>query len=131
MLTSRFLKMRFIGMLLVCLFAVFSSLASDNSQAIAGKKELKIALKTAKTAEDHQRIATFYQEEARKLESKEKKEQDLADYFLAHPSMYGKQHPAPSQTHTDLAHYYHQASSTAVEHAEQHLKLAAAALRSP
>ena len=118
-------KFWFAGILFACLCGTLSSSASANQNSIEGKKELKVALKTAKTSEDHQRIAEFYQEEARKLKGKEKEEQELADYYLAHPSIYGKMHPTPYHNHKDLAHYYQQASDHAATQAEEHQKLAA------
>ncbi len=88
------------------------------------KKDLEVALKTAKTPEDHQRIAAYYQEQAKKLQAKEKEERDLANYYLTHPSMYGKQYPTPYENHKGLADYYHQAGAQALEKADQQLKMA-------
>jgi hypothetical protein len=122
--TKHFFKKQFTKILLACLCGCFSSSIYAAPQAIANKKDLKIALKTAKTLEDHQRIAAYYQGQAQKLQEKEKEEQGLADYFLAHPSMYGKIYPTPYQNHKGQAEYYRQAASEASEKAEQQQKMA-------
>ena len=85
---------------------------------------MKVALKTAKTSEDHQRIANYYQEQAKKLQVKEKEERDLANYYLTQPRMHGKQYPIPYENHEGLTDYYHQAGTQALEKADQQLKMA-------
>jgi len=117
------LKMQFAMILFVC-FACFSNSLSAAPRTIVSKHDLDVALKTAKTSEDHERIAAYYQEQAKKLQIKEKEERDLANYYLAHPSMYGKQYPTPYQNHKGLADYYHQAGTQALEKADQQLKMA-------
>src|SRR6202521_3166485 len=69
------------AMVLFTSFAFFSNSLSAAPQTIVNKKDLDAALKTAKTSEDHQRIATYYQEQAEKLQLKEKEERDLANYY--------------------------------------------------
>jgi len=78
-------KMQFAMILFACL-ACFSESLSAAPETIVNKKDLKVALRAAKTSEDHQRIANYYQEQAKKLEVKEKEERDLANYYLTHPS---------------------------------------------
>jgi len=116
-------KMQFAMILFVC-FAGFSKPLSAAAQTITNKKDLEVALKSAKTPEDHKRIADYYQEQAKQLQVKEKEERDLAKYYLTHPSMYGKQYPAPYENHKGLADYYHQAGTRALEKADQQLKMA-------
>ena len=116
-------KMKFAMILFVCL-ACFSASLAAASRTIASKKDLVVALKTAKTSEDHKRIADYYQEQAKKLQAKEKEERDLANYYLTHPSMYGKQYPTTYENHNGLADYYHQARTQALEKADQQLKIA-------
>jgi len=66
-------KMQFAMILFLC-FACFSNSLSAAPQKIVSKKELDVALKSAKTQEGRQRIATYYQEQAKKLEVKENEE---------------------------------------------------------
>ena len=122
--TKLFFKTQLSMMLFVCLSAFFSSAVFAGPQAIANQKDLNAALKTAKTIEDHKRIGAYYQEEAKKLQSKANEEQELADYFLAHPSMYGKVYPTPYQNHKWRADNYYQAANKAAEKAAEQLKLA-------
>jgi len=122
--TKLFFKTQLSMMLFVCLSAFFSSAVFAGPQAIANQKDLNAALKTAKSKEDHQRIAAYYQEQAQRLQKKAKEEQELADYFLAHPSMYGKVYPTPYQNHKWRADNYYQAANTASEKAGKQLKLA-------
>jgi len=119
-------KMQFAMILFVC-FAGLSKPLYAAAQTIANKKVLEVALKTAKTSEDHKRIADYYQEQAKKLQVKEKEERDLANYYLTHPSMYGKIYPTPYVNHKGLADYYHQAEAQAQEKADQQVKMAEAA----
>jgi len=122
--TKTFFKIQFSMILFVCLSGFFSSPALAGPPAIANRKDLNAALKTAKSVEDHQRIAAYYQEQAQRLQKKAKEEQELADYFLAHPSMYGKVYPTPYQNHKWRADNYYQAANTASEKAGKQLKLA-------
>ena len=122
--TKTFFKIQFSMILFVCLSGFFSSAVLAGPQAITNRRDLNAALKTAKSKEDHQRIAAYYQEQAQRLQKKAKEEQELADYFLAHPSMYGKVYPTPYQNHKWRADNYYQAANTASEKAGKQLKLA-------
>ena len=53
------LKMQFAMILFVC-FACFSNSLSAAPRTIVSKHDLDVALKTAKTSEDHERIAAYY-----------------------------------------------------------------------
>jgi hypothetical protein len=93
-------------------------------QAIANKEELKSALKTAKTPEDHRRIAAYFQEEAKHLREKAKQEQDTANYDSEHANNYPKKYPTPYQNAKHLADYYQYAADQALAKAEKHSELA-------
>lgn len=109
----------FAAVFLVCL-PLGSAFAHAAPQAISDDKELRLALKNAKTSDDHRRIAAYYEEKAQKLQQKEKEEQNLADYFATHPSMYGKIYPTPYQNHKGLAEYCHRAAGIALQKAKEH-----------
>lgn len=96
-----------------------SASAAAAQQSISNEKELNSALKSARTPDDHRRIASYYQEKARKLQAKEKEEKDLADYFATHPSMYGKQYPTPYDNHKWRAENYHREATEALQKASQ------------
>ena len=122
--TKTAFKIQFSMILFVCLSGFFSSAVLAWPQAITSRKDLNVALKTARSLEDHQRIAAYYQEQAQRLQKKAKEEQELADYFLAHPSLYGKVYPTPYQNHKWRADNYCQAANEASAKAGKQLKLA-------
>jgi len=93
-------------------------------QAISNEKELSVTLKNAKTPGEHRRIAAYYEERAQILQHKEKEEQDLAEYFAVHPSMYGKIYPTPYQNHKWRADNYHREASVALQKAKEHRETA-------
>jgi len=109
----------FAAVFLVCL-PLDNVSAYATPQAISNDKQLSVALKNAKTSDDHRRIAAYYQDKAQKLQQKEKEEQDLADYFATHPSMYGKIYPTPYVNHKGLADYYRRAAGIAMQKAKEH-----------
>ncbi len=127
MLIGRFQQRLPKAMFATALFAFLSfggSSAFAAPQSVSSDKELSAALKNVKTADDHRHIAAYYQQKAQKLQDKEKQEQQLADYFAAHPSMYGKQYPTPYQNHKGLSDYYHRAATEALKKATQHQEAA-------
>src|SRR5882762_7206373 len=88
MLIGRFQQRLPKAMFATALFAFLSfggSSAFAAPQSVSSDKELSAALKNVKTADDHRHIAAYYQQKAQKLQDKEKREQQLADYFAAHP----------------------------------------------
>jgi hypothetical protein len=93
-------------------------------QSISSEKELSAALRSEKTPEDHLRISAYYKEKAQTLQRKEKEEQELADYFATHPSMYGKQYPTPYENHKWRAENYQREASEALQKATQHQEAA-------
>jgi len=122
--TKRFSKTPFTMILFVALCGVFSSSVYAAPQTIANKKDLNAALKAAKTAEDHQQIAAYYQEQAQKLQSKAKEEQELAEYFQGRTGPYAKMYPTPYENHKWRADHYRQAANQALEKADQHVTMA-------
>ena len=86
---------------------------------ISNDKELNVALKTAKTAEDHGRIADYYQLKVQTLLKKEKEERALANYYAMHPSMYGKLYPTPYENHKWRADSYQREADEAMKKASE------------
>jgi len=93
-------------------------------QAIANKKELRSALKTARTPEDHRRIAVYYEEQAKQFKQQASREQELADYYQAHAMNYPKKYPTPYQNAKQLGGYYPLASDQALAEAAKRLEQA-------
>lgn len=96
-------------------------------QTIRSEKELKSAVKTAKTLEDHLRIAAYYEDQAKQLREKAKQEEELASYYQEHAISYPKKYPTPYQNAKHLANYYSWAADQAQQNAATQSKLAAEA----
>jgi hypothetical protein len=122
-ITNLFRAAIFATILIAPQCSYFGGPVSAAPQAIASKKDLNAALKSARTPDDHKRIASYYKEQAEKLQSKEKEERELANYYFSHPTL-GKQYPTPYQNHKGLADYYQLRASEAAEKADLQTKLA-------
>ena len=109
------LKVALFGSLSLC--AGFAAVAQQ--KPISNNRELNAALKTAKTAEDHRRIADYYQSKAQTLLKKEKEERELANYYATHPSMYGKLYPTPYDNHKWRADSYQREANEAMKKASE------------
>ena len=93
-------------------------------QASANKEELKSALKTARTLEDHRRIAAYFQEEAKHLGEQAKQEQELANYYREHAMNYPKKYPTPYEINNQLADYHRWQADQDLAKAAKQLELA-------
>ena len=60
--------------------------AVEPTQPALTKKELKAAITTAKTAQDHQRIAAYYQKETDRMLAEAKEHDDLAVLYGKSPN---------------------------------------------
>jgi hypothetical protein len=96
-------------------------------KTIRSEKELKSAVKTAKTPEDHLRIAAYYQDQATQLREKSQQEEELASYYQEYAIDYPKKYPTPYQNAKHLANYYSWAADQAEQKAATQSKLAAEA----
>ena len=113
----------FATVLSVCV-SLGSGFAHAAQQSISNEKELRVALKTAGTADDHRRIAAYYEMKAEELEKKEKDELNQADFFAKYPNMTGKAYPNLYQHHKDLADSYRRAKVSALQKAKEHREAA-------
>lgn len=62
-------RMMGVGMLLMALVLGSIAWGVEMPQVIKNGKDLKVALKAAKTPQDHERIATYYKAEAERLDA--------------------------------------------------------------
>jgi len=62
------------------------------------KKDLKQAITTAKTAEDHTKIAQFYVRDAERLDAEAKEHVALAEAYKKSPTIHEQKHPMSGQT---------------------------------
>jgi len=107
---------------LVCLATTLNLRAAP--QAITNRKSLWAAWTTAKSPEDHMRLAAYYQAEAERLRGIQKHEEELAKYYLEHAINYPKKYPRPYENAHHLAEYYRQAAEDAKATADGNAKVA-------
>jgi len=79
----------------VLIFAAAGLGASDKPLS---KSELKHLIATAKEPADHERIAEYFDAEARKYEAEAKEHAELAPYYKEHPPSQPTKYPGAMQT---------------------------------
>lgn len=111
--------------LLIC-SAAFTSFAAPGQlqQEKLSKNELKTLIATAKTSEDHLRIANYYRAQARDYLARQKQHQQDEQEYNAHPQMYKTKHPSAAQHCRDWAYNDGQSAKKAIALAEMHEKMA-------
>jgi hypothetical protein len=90
-----------------------------------GKREVKALIGSAKTAADHQKLATYFRQEAARLRAKQQEHEEEAAEYFKNPS----NHPVPKyptlgQHCRDLAANYKMAAEKVLTLAELHESLA-------
>lgn len=94
-------------------------------KTLPNKHDLKQLIATATTAEDHERLATYYRQEARRLEAATKEHQEMAEEYYRDPSRHPiPKYPTMGQHCRDLAGYYAQGATKAATLAALHEQLA-------
>lgn len=121
---------RLVAVLAITLLALGMIPANGNAQAAAtqeklSKKELKILIASAKTAENHERIAAYYRAEGERLKVGQKQHEVELAAYLKNPSS----HPVPKWPTMDrhcrqLAFSYGQATQKAFALANLHDQMA-------
>ena len=69
---------------------------ASNSKSVISKREFKILLRTAKEPPEHQKIAAYYRQEARRLTASSKEHAELAEIYAKNPPF-----PAMESKHGD------------------------------
>ena len=101
--------------------------APQNSlEELLSAKEVKKAEKTARTAEDHLRLATWYQRQARQAQNKLTEEEQLIAYYWAQqPEMVTRtKEPNPYWNAQELARTYREELTKETKLAASHRKMA-------
>jgi hypothetical protein len=124
--TSTFRAMVFLVTMTLGLSA--SGAAAKDSTAPVTKQQVKALIKTAKTPEDHQKLARYYWYEADKLKSEAKEHQETEEDYEQNPSG----HPIPKwptlgQHCKDLSASYQKAAEQAEQLAKAHEEMAKSA----
>ena len=91
------------GSMTVCLLAASLiipafAVAQSNSQEGVTKKELKQAISSASTSEDHLKIAHYYKEDAERLDGEAKEHAALAEAYRKSPTYHEQKHPMSGST---------------------------------
>ena len=73
-------------------------LLSADEHGLLSKSELKALIGSAKTAQDHERVAQHFDAKAEQLEAEAKEHEELAAQYKANPSGHETKHPMSGQT---------------------------------
>jgi hypothetical protein len=112
--------------LLLAVFVATGSLRAQGSDTLS-KQELKTLIGNAKTAQDHERIAKHFDEEAVQLEAEANEHQELAAEYKANPTMQESKHPMSGKTAGHCQYFaddLHKAAQQARELAADHREMA-------
>ena len=83
-----------IVVVVICLATLsFASPVAAGSKPTLTKKELKALIASAKTKEDHQRLADYYQAETERLEAEAKDHDEMAEAYKKNPNPLAVKHP--------------------------------------
>ena len=93
------------------------------------KKEVKALIASAKTKEDHLKLAAFYKGEAVRLETEAKDHDEMAEMYRKNPTPMAVKHPeAFGEGHCkEIARRYRESAAKTQELAAMHEQLAATA----
>jgi hypothetical protein len=92
---------------------------------VLSKKEVKALIPTAKTREDHMKLARYYHYEANTLEAAAKDHDEMStEYFRVPGSRPTLKYPTMGAHCRDLSAYYRQAAKKAEEMAAMHEEMA-------
>ena len=93
---------------------------------LLSKEEVKTLITSAKTAQDHQRLAQHFDAKADQLEAESKEHQELAAHYKAHPTIHEMKHPGSPQTAGHCQYFaddLHKASLRARQMATDHREM--------
>src|SRR5437763_7892818 len=92
---------------------------------VMSKKEVKALIQTAKTPEDHLKLAHYYHYEANQLQAEARDHKEMADDYFKTPSRYPTpKYPTTGQHCRELTAYYTQAAEKAEQMAAMHEEMA-------
>jgi hypothetical protein len=100
-----------------------AGMAFGQEGAISSRTELRTALATARTAEDHARIAYYYHRAATTYAQKQAEEEQIAAQWQTQFGGWTKT-PNPYHSAKNLAAYYGKLANDALVHAAEQDKLA-------
>jgi hypothetical protein len=124
---------KFQGALTIISLAFLMFLAAGNTVAerrpSLSKKEVKALIASAKTKEDHLKLADYYKAETERLEAEAKDHEEMAEMYRKNPSPLAVKHPeAIGEGHChEIARRYREAAAKTRELAAMHEQLATTA----
>lgn len=108
-------------------FVRTGSVTAGNKPTLT-KKELKALIASAKTKDDHQKLADYYKSETERLEAEAKDHDEMAEAYKKNPSPMAVKHPeAFGEGHChEMARRFREAAAKAQELAAMHEDMARA-----
>ena len=104
-------------------FGSFSASGQEHKDKL-GKKELKVLIATAKTPEEHLRLAAHYRAEANEYLARQKQHEADEKEYNSNPRKYPTKYPTPAQHCRDWAYNDGQSARNALALAEIHEAMA-------
>jgi len=98
--------------------------AAGQQQEKLSKKELKSLIATAKTSEDHLRLAAYYRAQANDYLARQKQHEADAEMYDSNPRQYPSKYPTAGQHCRDWARNDGQSARQALALAEMHEAMA-------
>lgn len=111
--------------MLAILMAGTSLQAGDSG--LLSKQDLNALIGSAKTAQDHERLARHFDAKAIELEAESKEHRELAAKYRANPTMHESKHPMSAETAGHCQYFaddLHKASERARQMANDHRQMA-------
>lgn len=126
MKSTSVIKRRTMWVLLLAMFVAPGLLRAQDSGNLS-KGEVKTLIANAKTAEDHERIAKYFDAEAVQLDAEANEHQELVAVYKANPSGQESKHPMSGKTAGHCQYFaddLHKAATQARELAADHREMA-------
>jgi len=110
--------------LFACLAFAFTAAIGCSATQTVHTQDIKTLSSTAKTAADHEALASHYEAEAKLFEEKVAAHEQLLEHFKGEPWLFGRQ-GADYENHCNkLIQIYRQAADENLEMAKMHRELA-------
>ncbi len=112
-----------------CLVFLAAGNTAAGQRPSLSKKEVKALIASAKTKEDHLKLADYYKAETVRLEAEAKDHDEMAEMYKKNPTPMAVKHPgAIGEGHChEIARRYREAAAKAQELAAMHAQLATTA----
>lgn len=113
-----------LGSIILCTVLSGPSPAAGQQQKKMSNKELKSLIATAKTPEDHLRLAAYYRAQANDYLARQKQHEADAEMYESNPRQYPSKYPTAGQHCRDWARNDGESAKQALTLAEMHEAMA-------